>query len=250
VRRVLCPATPVPQGLWALFLSHTRDSTAPSTEPGASSTESTEFCTGAHTHRRTRPRRRASPLRRGNGRRALVGMSYKGPSLTSDASRSPHSSPLTGGGDAPADPVLVSDPGGLVTWPPRHRPASWPSVVRIFVSDRSRSSRRKCVRRVVCPGRLRPQGFSANIRHILLFPARRPQPAPRAPQNAGSSPQMWASAVETLRRNEQPRRPTRHRRRSRAAPGRGHGARRSGPRPAARRRSSRQAPRSPDIRSR
>ena len=55
----------------------------------------------------------------GNGRRALVGMSYKGPSLVSlpGQARGPHHRPVLV--TLPIDPADSSDPGGPVTWPPR-----------------------------------------------------------------------------------------------------------------------------------
>src|SRR4051812_24682198 len=49
-------------------------------------------------------------------------MSYKGPSLASDPSRSPRPSPLTGKVTQPVDPVFDSDPGG-----PRHPASATPA---------------------------------------------------------------------------------------------------------------------------
>ena len=55
----------------------------------------------------------------GNGRRALVGMSYKGPSAGErpGQARGPLHRPVLV--TLPIDPADSSDPGGPVTWPPR-----------------------------------------------------------------------------------------------------------------------------------
>ena len=109
--------------------------------------------------------------RSGNGRRALVGMSYKGPSAGEPPRASPRPSPSTGTGDAPDRSSRLLRPRR-----PRHLasaaplPASWAATVRIFVSDRSRSPRRECVRRVLWPGTPSPtRGFATLFSTYLGF---------------------------------------------------------------------------------
>ena len=197
VRRVLCPESPVRQGFPGTFFHILRFPPRPPQDGAPSSTVRAGLCTGrARTAGRPERGRRwaargAAPvrLRRRLGASGWVRMRL-GRKWLKGPRRYELQGPFTGerlepelvplaidrSGDAPGRsshrlrPRQPSSPGSR-----DDRPASWPSVVRIFVSDRSRSPRRECVRRVLCPTTPAPQGPSATISQILRFPARRPQ---------------------------------------------------------------------------
>ena len=97
----------------------------------------------------------------------------------------------------PIDPTDSSDPGGPITWPPQlPLPASWAATVWIFVSDRSRSPRRKCVGRVLRAGSPVPQGFSGPFLDILRVPACRPQDGSTSSTDIGPSSTGTARPVD------------------------------------------------------
>ncbi len=153
-RRVLRAGSPVPQGFSGPFLDILRvpacrpqGGSSSSTEIGPSSTANCSACglrrppsaqPAAPRRSRRHPRRsrgsrwsaslgsrrsigsrRGEPGVPGNGRRALVGMSYKGPSAGErlGQARGPLHRPVLV--TLPIDPADSSDPGGPVTWPPR-----------------------------------------------------------------------------------------------------------------------------------
>jgi hypothetical protein len=142
------------------------------------------------------PRRRKRQAFRGRGsekgksRRALIGMSDKGPSGGDPSGLG--TGPWSGGPPLrpvlvtlPVDPVSSSDPGGPVTWPPRLPPSTLGDrrtdlrlrPIPPFPEEvRGRSSK---------PANPTPQGFSVPNLHILRVPARRPQQSPRPSTGSG-----------------------------------------------------------------
>ena len=102
----------------------------------------------------------------------------------SDESRNLRRLPADRSGDIPVDPAGFSDPAapspGL-----RDPGQRWPGVVWIFVSDRSRSPRRECVREFYAPEPQHHKGFR-HYSHILPVPASPPQPGPRPSTGVGA----------------------------------------------------------------
>jgi hypothetical protein len=192
-------------------------------------------------------------LRR-NVRRALIGMSDKGPSL--DVRRTgvpPRRRPVLV--TLPVDPAAPPTP---MASSPGHRSPSAASrrgTVRIFVSARSRSSRRKNVRRVLLPARRWPQEVSRLFFHILRVPVGPPHERPESSTEA--TPDLHRTTVQPVEgrlRIRAARGPSRTPPRTLWRPptvgGRHRTVRRPGPRSAGRRRSRRPAARWPDILSR
>ncbi len=166
VREVLCPGSPVPQGLSGTFFDILRFPPRPPQDGASSSTDRGELCTGRPPSGRSGRKWRKGPRR----------YELQGPFTGERLEPKPVPLPLDRSGDAPGRsshrlrPRQPSSPGSRDAGPAR-----WSCVVRIFVSDRSRAPRRECVRRVLFPRSPAPQGLSATNSHILRFPARRPQ---------------------------------------------------------------------------
>jgi hypothetical protein len=256
VRRVLWPGAPAPQGFSALFCHILRvpaclPQTArprPQIPADHPQRQRTALLQGGARWRAVRrlaeqrlARRTLRKWEKGPHRYEL-----QGPFRWGVPRASPGPSPWTGTGDAPDRSSRILRPRR-----PRHLasaaplPASWAATVRIFVSGRSRSPRRECVRRVLWPGSPAPQGLCATFSDIPRFPACRPQPTPswstdRPGPSTGEPPICGRPAPKSRLRTRRPRR----RPRPRAGADRHRTARRSAPPPAGRRESSRPARRS------
>jgi hypothetical protein len=176
----------------------------------------------------------------GDGRRALIGMSYKGPSTGEQLRPKPSPLTTTGTGDAPGRSsrfLRPRRPRHLATAAPPRQAAE--DLYGIFVSDRSRSPRGERVGRVLRGTTPRRQGLSQNFFHILRVPASPPQQRPRhstepTPDLHRNPTRLWIPAcIGTVSRE-----PSRGPGRRRAGGPRGRRVRRSGP-PRAGRRGSR-----------
>ncbi len=280
VGRVLRAESPVPQGVSASFLDIFRfpacrpqDRSWSSTEIGPSSTGSGPPCgvrvlraarlcpvrrcrgLGHERHQAPEARRlsRRTPPHFRPGRKWEKGphrYELQGPFRWGAPRASPWPSPSTGTGDAPDRSSRLLRPRR-----PRHLasaaplPASWAATVWIFVSGRSRSPRRECVRRVLGPGGPGPQGLSDTFfRHTRssgVSSTAGPGLIHRSTRLLHSSVDgLWTAGWTSRLSDPWPRRPPR----PPAAADRHRTARRSGPPPAGRRWSCRRAPRSPDTR--